>query len=90
MCIVCLYQHNKATKQKIKFPFQLTFKAFQLMEYIDGSQKNFLDILKFAKDIYCSFKGDTNTIKKWPDSWYACNVILKNSGYKEPITIIFV
>ena len=61
-------------------------KAFQLMEDMDGSQKNFLDILKFAKDIYCSFKGDTDTIKKWQDSWYACNVILKNSGYKEPIT----
>ena len=59
-------------------------KAFQLMEEMDGSQKNFLDILKFGKDIYCSFKGDSETLKKWPSSWYACNAILKNAGYKEP------
>ena len=54
------------------------------MEEMDGSQKNLLDILKFGKDIYCTFKGDSETLKKWPSSWYACNAILKNAGYKEP------
>ena len=45
---------------------------------MDSSLKIFyIIILKFDKDNYCTFKGDSETLKKWPSSWYACNAILK-------------
>jgi len=48
--------------------FVALMKAFKLMDDMNGSQQNFLDILQFAKDIYCSFKNYSETINKWPKS----------------------
>ena len=59
-------------------------RAFQLTEEANGSQKSFMDILNFGRDMYC--KGDADILKKWPKSWSACMAILKEKGYKDPKT----
>ncbi len=54
------------------------------MEDTSGSQKNLLDILAFGRDLYC--KGDSEIFNRWPSSWAACIRVLKDAGYKEPVT----
>ena len=60
-------------------------KAFQLMEEMKGSQKNLLDIISFGRDLYCKNHG-TSDIHLWPKTWLSCVTILKDFGYKEPLT----
>ena len=64
-------------------------KAFDLLEKIDGSQKNLLDILAFGRDLYCKGHTSTDYLKLWPTTWSACAEILKDYGYKEPITYFY-
>ena len=59
-------------------------RIFELMEETNVSQKSFMNILNFGRDLYC--KGDTAMIKKWPGSWSACLALLRKNGYKEPTT----
>lgn len=59
-------------------------KAFELLEDMNGSQKNFLDVLKFGRDLYC--KDDQSLLRRWPTTWLGCMNILKEAGYKEPTT----
>lgn len=59
-------------------------KAFQLLEEMNGSQSNLLDILSFGKDLYC--KGDHDASRLWPTTWASCVQILKEFGYKDPRT----
>jgi len=59
-------------------------KAFQLMEEVNGSQKNLLDIIGFGKELHC--KGNVLFLSRWPNSWSACENVLKKAGYKEPLT----
>jgi len=59
-------------------------KAFELMEETSASQKSFLNILYVGRDLYC--KGDPELILKWPESWSACLSLMKQHGYKEPLT----
>ena len=59
-------------------------KAFELLEEMNGSQKNFLNILRFGRDLYC--KNDQSLLRRWPTTWVSCMNILKEAGYKEPTT----
>lgn len=59
-------------------------KAFELLEEINGSQKNFIDVLKFGRDLYC--KNYQTLLKRWPTTWPGCMNILKEAGYKDPAT----
>ena len=53
---------------------------------MDGSHKNLLDILEFGRDLYCKGHASTDYARLWPTTWSACSEILKDFGYKEPIT----
>ena len=64
-------------------------KAFKLLEEMNGSHKNLIDILAFGRDLYCSGASVPNsscTFKLWPTTWSACINILKEFGYTEPRT----
>ena len=58
-------------------------RTFELMEEANASQKSFMNILNFGRDMYC--KGDHNMIRDWPSSWSGCLALLKKNGYKEPV-----
>ena len=55
-------------------------RTFELMEEANASQKSFMNILHFGRDMYC--KGNQNMIRAWPSSWSGYLVLLKNNGYK--------
>ena len=59
-------------------------KAFELLKEMNGSQKIFLDVLKFGRDLYC--KNDQSLLRRWPTTWLGCMNVLKEAGYKEPST----
>ena len=59
-------------------------RAITLCDNMSGSQKDFLSILEYGRDLY--YKGDNNLLSKWPTSMAACIQILKKAGYKEPHT----
>ena len=62
-------------------------RAFGLMDETNVSQKSFMNILNYGKDLYCeASKGNEEITKQWPKSWSACMAILKENGYKEPST----
>jgi len=60
-------------------------KAFQLVEEMKGSQRNHLDFIAFGRDLYCKNQG-SSAISLWPTTWFSCVNILKDYGYKEPLT----
>lgn len=57
-------------------------RAISLCDSMSGSQKDFLSILEYGRDLYC--KGNAALSSKWPTSMAACMQILKKAGYKEP------
>lgn len=59
-------------------------RTFEFMEETNASQKSFMNILNFGRDMYCI--GDQNMIKEWPNSWSGCLALLRNNGYKEAVT----
>ena len=59
--------------------FLAVMKAFKLQD-----NNNFMDIIKFGRDLYC--KGDPTLLQKWPKTWSACMKVIKDAGYKDPIT----
>ena len=59
-------------------------RAFALKEKMSGSQSDMMEIVSFARDLYC--KGDSDALSKWPTTWTACMKILVDAGYKEPDT----
>lgn len=59
-------------------------RAFALKEKMSGSQSDMMEIVLFARDLYC--KGDSNALSKWPTTWAACMKVLVDAGYKEPDT----
>ena len=46
------------------------------MEETNASQKSFMNIQEFGRDLY------SEMIKKWPSSWSACLALLRMNGYK--------
>ena len=61
--------------------------AFELMDETNASQKSFMNILNYGRDLYCkASEGNEEITKQWPKSWSACMAILKENGYKEPST----
>ena len=54
------------------------------MEETNASEKSFMNILNFRRDLCC--KGDMKMIEKWPSSWSACLALLRMNGYKDPVT----
>lgn len=59
-------------------------RAFALKEKMSGSRSDMMEIVLFARDLYC--KGDSNALSKWPTTWAACMKVLVDAGYKEPDT----
>ena len=61
---------------------QAVIKAMELNEEVKGSQKSFLNILQFGKELYC--KGDTLLEEQWPKTWHASIQLLQRYGYSDP------
>lgn len=59
-------------------------KAFGLAEQMGSSQKHLMDIILFGRDLYC--KGNMDMINRWPKNYSACMQVLRNAGYKDPVT----
>ena len=81
--LLCAFCNRENVRKDIAIA---VLKAFNLLEKMDGSQKNLLDILTFGRDLYCKGHASTDYLKLWPTTWSACAEILKDFGYKEPIT----
>jgi len=62
---------------------QAILKAFGLAEEMDASQKNFMDIIEYGRNLYC--QNNTEKLNRWPKNYSACLQTLKNTGYKNPI-----
>lgn len=82
--MVCTTHSRTDVKKEVAIA---VLKAFQLLEEMNGSHKNLLDILAFGRDLYC--KGacadvSSSSFKLWPTTWSASINILKEFGYKEP------
>ena len=59
-------------------------RAFSLAEEMGASQKNLMDIVNFGRDLHC--QGDIDRINRWPKNYSACLQVLRNAGYRDPIT----
>ncbi len=59
-------------------------KVFKMMDEMNASQINLVDLVTFGRDLYC--KGNQELISKWPSSWAGCMQFLKDAGYKEPVS----
>ena len=83
------HEHSSVFGQDVKSDIVLisVLRAFELLEEMNGSQKNFLNVLKFGRDMYC--KNDQSLLRLWPTTWSACMNVLKEAGYKEP-TLYYV
>uniref|UniRef100_A0A1X7T4L9 Uncharacterized protein n=1 Tax=Amphimedon queenslandica TaxID=400682 RepID=A0A1X7T4L9_AMPQE len=60
------------------------FRAFKISDEMCGSQKDFIKILEYGRDLYC--KGDSELLAKWPKSLAASLKLLKSHGYIDPAT----
>ncbi len=59
-------------------------KAFKLMDDMNASQKNLEQVVTYGRVLYC--KGNQELMKKWPTTWAGCMKVLKDAGYREPVT----
>ena len=59
-------------------------KAFSLADEMGASQKNLMDIVNYGRDLYC--QGDMERINRWPKNYSACLQVLRNAGYRDPVT----
>ena len=57
-------------------------RAMNLAAQMNGSLKDFDDVLQFAKDLFCREDPDLETI--WPKNWRETKRLLQNYGYKDP------
>ena len=54
---------------------EAVLKAMVLMDKVSGSQKNFLEMLKYGKDLY--YKGrEEPHVDNWPNTWQAAMKLL--------------
>lgn len=62
-------------------------EALNLLDQMQGSQKDFIDLLEFAEKLFSrkydgEFEGPVKTL--WPKSWRETEMILKKCGYSDP------
>ena len=62
-------------------------KAFKMMDDMNASQRNLEQMVTYGRDLYC--KGNKDLMKKWPTTWAGCMKVLKDAGYREPVTYYF-
>jgi len=63
---------------------EAVLKAMILMDKVNGSQKDFLEILQYGKHFYQ--KGhERPPVDSWPSTWQAAMKLLLQNGYKSPI-----
>ncbi len=60
-------------------------EALNLVDQMDGSHKDFIDVLEFAEKLYSrNYDGEDTMKTKWPKSWRETEIILKKCGYSDP------
>ncbi|XP_031549912.1 uncharacterized protein LOC116287378 [Actinia tenebrosa] len=57
-------------------------RAMNLAAQMNGSNKDFDDVLQFAKELFCREDPDLETF--WPKNWRETKRLLQNYGYKDP------
>ena len=68
-------------KQEI---IKAVLNAMSLNEEVNGSQRNFLSILEYGKNLYCKGAHDDSLKEYWPSTWQSSIQLLKDNGYKDP------
>ena len=65
---------------------EAVMKALVLNEEMNGSQKSFMNILQYGKELYYKNHSDDgpSSAKYWPNSWQSSMRLLREHGYKEP------
>ena len=64
---------------------EAVLKAMILMDKVSGSQKNFLEILQYGKDLYYKRHEGPHAVDNWPTTWQAAMKLLLQTGYKSPV-----
>ena len=60
-------------------------KAFQVVEEMDASQRNFLQILQYGKEQYCKGTAGARFEYLWPQSWQSAIKMLTDQGYQDAV-----
>lgn len=60
-------------------------EALNLVDQMQGSHKDFVDVLEFAEKLYSrNYDGEQPVKYMWPKSWRETEMILKKCGYSDP------
>jgi len=57
-------------------------RALMLVDQMQGSHKDFEDVLDLARDLYCKENNEVKLL--WPKNWRQTEKLLKDYGYKDP------
>ena len=62
-------------------------EGIELMENVDGSQEDFLNIMRFGQRMYNRGHGSrSESDSNWPNNWQDAMRMLREAGYKDPTT----
>ena len=78
-------EHNTCARVDVKQEvIKAVLNAMSLNEEVNGSQRNFMSILDYGKNLYCNGANDSSLKEYWPTSWQSSMQLLKDNGYKDP------